>query len=119
MDDIFHLNPKISTALFALIGYILIDDLTSQEQNALGNWLMLAAQVLVTNATSQDLIQSKAINDTSNINSKINKQKYNPTVYDIEYMKSILRQTDPRHIGRIIEILEKKVKDIEDTLKNL
>ena len=29
---------------------ILIDDLTANEQNALGNWLMLTAQVLCTNA---------------------------------------------------------------------
>ena len=33
-----------------IVGYLLIDDLTANEQNALGNWLMLTAQVLCTNA---------------------------------------------------------------------
>ena len=46
--------PKVSAKTFSLsaiiVGYLLIDDLTANEQNALGNWLMLAAQVLSTNA---------------------------------------------------------------------
>ena len=46
--------PNIPAKVFSLsavvVGYLLIDDLTANEQNALGNWLMLAAQVLSTNA---------------------------------------------------------------------
>lgn len=46
--------PNVSAKTFSLsavvIGYLLIDDLTANEQNALGNWLMLIAQVLCTNA---------------------------------------------------------------------
>lgn len=46
--------PNVSPKLFSLsavaVGYLLIDDLTANEQNALGNWLMLTAQVLCTNA---------------------------------------------------------------------
>ena len=46
--------PNVSPEFFSLsavaLGYLLIDDLTANEQNALGNWLMLTAQVLCTNA---------------------------------------------------------------------
>ena len=42
--------PKVFSFSAVVVGYILIDDLTANEQNALGNWLMLAAQVLCTNA---------------------------------------------------------------------
>ncbi len=46
--------PNVSAKTFSLsaiiVGYLLIDDLTASEQNALGNWLMLTAQVLCTNA---------------------------------------------------------------------
>lgn len=46
--------PNVPAKLFSLsavvVGYLLIDDLTANEQNALGNWLMLMAQVLCTNA---------------------------------------------------------------------
>lgn len=46
--------PNMPAKAFSLsaiiVGYLLIDDLTANEQNALGNWLMLTAQVLCTNA---------------------------------------------------------------------
>lgn len=43
-------SPKTFTFSAVVIGYLLIDDLTATEQNALGNWLMLVAQILCTNA---------------------------------------------------------------------
>ena len=46
--------PDIPAKAFSfsavVVGYLLIDDLPANEQNALGNWLMLVAQVLSTNA---------------------------------------------------------------------
>lgn len=49
-----NLIPNVPAKVFSLsaviVGYVLIDDLTANEQNALGNWLMLVAQVLSTNA---------------------------------------------------------------------
>ena len=45
-----NIPPKLFTLAAVALGYLLIDDLTANEQNALGNWLMLTAQVLCTNA---------------------------------------------------------------------
>ncbi len=49
-----NLIPNVPAKVFSfsavVVGYLLIDDLTANEQNALGNWLMLVAQVLSTNA---------------------------------------------------------------------
>ena len=45
-----NMEPKIFSLSAVIVGYLLIDDLTANEQNALGNWLMLVAQVLCTNA---------------------------------------------------------------------
>ena len=39
-------EAKTDTLLAFILGYILIDNLSSTEQNALGNWLMLVAQTL-------------------------------------------------------------------------
>ena len=36
-------EAKTDTLLAFILGYILIDNLSSTEQNALGNWLMLVA----------------------------------------------------------------------------
>ena len=45
-----NVSPKVFSFSAIIVGYLLIDDLTANEQNALGNWLMLTAQVLCTNA---------------------------------------------------------------------
>lgn len=56
--------PNIPAKTFSLsaviVGYLLIDDLTANEQNALGNWLMLVAQVLSTNAFYKLVEQDRA-----------------------------------------------------------
>jgi len=62
--------PNVSAKTFSLsailVGYLLIDDLTANEQNALGNWLMLTAQVLSTNAFYKQVQQERATkNDTT------------------------------------------------------
>lgn len=58
-----NLIPDVPAKLFTLsaiaFGYILIDDLTANEQNALGNWLMLTAQVLCTNALYKQVEQER------------------------------------------------------------
>lgn len=50
MSIIPNIPPKLFSFSAVAVGYLLIDDLTANEQNALGNWLMLVAQVLSTNA---------------------------------------------------------------------
>ncbi len=52
-----NVPPKIFTASAVVVAYLLIDDTSANEQNALGNWLMLAAQVLCTNAAYKQFQQ--------------------------------------------------------------
>ena len=60
-----NISPKISSLSAVAVGYLLLDDLPASEQNALGNWLMLVAQVLSTNAYFKQL-QSEYQNEKSN-----------------------------------------------------
>ena len=60
-----NISPKISSLNAVAVGYLLLDDLSASEQNALGNWLMLVAQVLSTNAYFKQL-QSEYQNEKSN-----------------------------------------------------
>lgn len=59
-----NLIPNIPAKAFSfsavVVGYLLIDDLTANEQNALGNWLMLTAQVLCTNAFYKQVQQERS-----------------------------------------------------------
>jgi uridine phosphorylase len=62
--------PNVPAKVFSfsavVVGYLLIDDLTTNEQNALGNWLMLTAQVLCTNAFYKQVEQERNTNKTPN-----------------------------------------------------
>ena len=60
-----NIDPKLFSFSAVIVGYLLIDDLTANEQNALGNWLMLTAQVLCTNAYYKQVQQERS---TSNKN---------------------------------------------------
>ena len=66
--------PNVSAKTFSfsaiILGYLLIDDLTANEQNALGNWLMLVAQVLCTNAFYKQVQDERK--DMSNSNGEVN-----------------------------------------------
>ena len=55
MNFMKKLPHKVSTLSAVAVGYILLDDSTYVEQNAIGNWLMLIAQVLCTNAYFKQL----------------------------------------------------------------
>ena len=61
----FALPPELMTAIGTVLGFALIGDLTADQQNSLGNFLMLIAQILETNASQlqflQDLEQDKTI----------------------------------------------------------
>ncbi len=65
MRIIPDVSPKVFSFSAVIVGYLLIDDTTANEQNALGNWLMLTAQVLCTNAYYKQ-VQAERAQGTSN-----------------------------------------------------
>ena len=71
--------PNIPAKAFSFsavaVGYLLIDDLTANEQNALGNWLMLTAQVLCTNAFYKQVQQERGRDSSSQNNNQANWNK--------------------------------------------
>ncbi len=46
-----NFEDKSLTTLAFVVGLALIDNLSSTEQNAVGNWIMLVAQTLCTNGS--------------------------------------------------------------------
>lgn len=83
-----NIPPKLSTLSAVAIGYLLLDDTTSSEQNALGNWLMLIAQMLCTNAYFVQLKnEKKTFNDKEN------------TIYMLE---------------KVIKALEKEINNLKN-----
>ncbi len=86
-----HIKSKTYTALACIVGFALINDLTAAEQNALGNWLYLVAQVLETNYAIQGSIEEKLKGVDININSKKAKQGGSPFSDDYIDKKTLKR----------------------------
>lgn len=88
MNLLPNISPKLFTLSATTIGFILLDDLTANEQNALGNWLMLVAQVLCTNGFYRQVIEERYQNSQKQSN---NYNNTDPT-YLMQKMASALQQ---------------------------
>lgn len=117
-DEIFNLNPKITTSISFILGLLLTSDLDTAEQNMLANFLYLTAQTILTNAASQHLIEAKINGERANINSKEVKSYYNPIIYDMDKIKKILNEVYPNK-SEEIQIIEKAIKNLEDKINEL
>ena len=119
LKDLFNVNPKYSTTLAFILGLILIDDLTYAEQNALGEWLILLGQTILTNSGFQLVIENRITNNNLNINSKKVKSIYNPGFYDINKTKDIVNKLYPtfkndiNDLSKMIDNLQEKVNNIK------
>jgi len=64
------IDPHIYTLSALIVGYALIGDFSANEQRAIGNWLIGAGQVLITNSSFQIMIEDRMTGPFININSK-------------------------------------------------
>ena len=65
MNLIPNIPPKLFSLSAVAVGYLLIDDMTANEHNAVGNWLMLVAQVVSTNAFYKQVMQERNLGSTN------------------------------------------------------
>ena len=96
MSIIPNVSPKAFSFSAVVVGYLLIDDLTANEQNALGNWLMLTAQVLCTNAFYKQVQQERASQNVQNMSTEESiemlKKMVNALNQEINNLKSDIRR---------------------------
>ncbi len=117
-DEIFNINPKVSTSIAFILGMILVSDLDTSEQNMLGNFIYLVGQTILTNAASQHLIEAHIDGQRANINSKEVKCAYNPLKYDMKKIRKILKQYYPNSSEEIM-ILQKAIKELNNKINQL
>lgn len=65
-----NFDPGLFTLSAVAVGAVLVDDFNSNEQNSIGNWIIMVGQYILTNAAQQQLIESRIHNNNININSK-------------------------------------------------
>lgn len=119
MDNLENLNPKVYTLTAIIVGFLLINDYNTYEQNAIGNWFMLVGQLLESNAAQQQNIESKIYGNPININSNINKCFYDPLFFDIDKIKKILNETQKNNSGNVINELQSAIKKINEYLNEI
>ena len=116
--DLKNANPKLTTITGCLIGILLIDNLSTTEQNSLGNFFELIGQVLLANASQQALIENQITGNGLNINSKEIKNMYNPLFYDINKLREILKlTTDSNEYDFIIKSINIMKEELENIKK--
>lgn len=116
--DIFNTNPRYSTTVGFILGLLLVDNLTAPEQNMLGNWIILIGQTILTNAASQNIIESRIGGNIININSKEAKCIYNPPVYDIKKIRKIIKDLYPNS-QTDLDILKKSIDALQEEINKL
>lgn len=99
MSLIPNIPPKAFSFSAIVVGYLLIDDMTATEQNALGNWLMLVAQVISTNAFYKQVMVERGLDRNTNTNKDNN-------IDEIVVLEKMIRA------------LEKEVSELKNKSKN-
>lgn len=116
--DIFNTNPRYSTTVGFILGLLLVDDLTAPEQNMLGNWIILIGQTILTNASSQNIIESRIGGNIININSKEAKCIYNPPIYNIKKIRKIIKDLYPDSQADL-DVLNKSICALQEEINKL
>lgn len=104
-----NLNPHEFTLLAVAIGFATVGDFDVNEQNSIGNFLIMVGQYVLTHAAQQQLIEGRIENNNINTNSR--KAKHGGSIYTDESNKSNQNQRDE------VEYLLKAVKIMEEELK--
>ena len=106
-----NIPPKLFSLSAVAIGYLLIDDMTANEQNALGNWLMLVAQVLSTNAYYKALMQERGL-DSDNLTETGRNNSYS-------FGDNSFKTNGSNEFEDTISMLEKMVRAIDKEINDL
>lgn len=68
-----NINPQVFAWIAVLVGSACVGDLTANEQNSFGNWLVLVGEFMLTTAAQQQLIEARLESNNININSREHK----------------------------------------------
>lgn len=104
-----NIPPKLFSFSAVVIGYILIDDTTANEQNAMGNWLMLVAQVLSTNAFYRAVMQERGLEPRESTETGRNNSQ---VVNNIPF-------NDTNDINQTVQMLQKMVNAMQQEIENI
>ena len=105
-----NIDPHVFTLIAVAVGYACIGDYNANEQNSIGNWIIMVGQYILTHAAQQQLIESRIENSNININSK--KAKKGGSVFtDNNQNKS--NQNQRPEVDFLMDAMKKMEKELE------
>ena len=105
-------DPHLFSILAVAVGFACVGDYNANEQNSIGNWLILVGQYILTHAAQQTLIEARIENNNLNTNSNKYKSGNGGPFTDNENGKSNQTQRDE------VDFLLEAMRKIEQELKN-
>src|SRR5574344_1899165 len=98
-----NINPELFSVLGATVGFIAENDFTANELNAIGNWIILVGQFMLTTAAQQQLINGRYQNNNgsriksdANNHAKSNQEKADKQELDLlkKYVNDLNKKLD-------------------------
>lgn len=114
-----NIPPKLFSLSAVVVGYILIDDATSNEQNAMGNWLILVAQVLSTNAFYRAVMQERGLEPVGSTETGKNNSKTFSGIHGQSAGNINTNREDKNEDKQTLVLLEKMVKAMQTEIDNI
>lgn len=108
------IDPHTFSIIAVAVGYACVGDYNANEQNSIGNWLILVGQYILTHAAQHQLIESRIENNNINSNSKKAKKGGSPYT-DNENHKS--NQSQRNEVDFLLDALNKMQQEL-DSLKH-
>ena len=81
---LFNVGPYSFTTSAFLIGLLLVQELSIEEQDSIGNWLQLVGLTMQTYASQQITIDASKIDNKDKSNDSSDIEKLKKTIKDIE-----------------------------------
>lgn len=81
---VFNVGPYSFTTSAFLIGLLLVQELSIEEQDSIGNWLQLVGLTMQTYASQQITIDASKIDNKDKSNDSSDIEKLKKTIKDIE-----------------------------------
>lgn len=111
-----NIDPHLFSMLAVAVGFAAVGDYNTNEQNSIGNWLILVGQYILTHAAQQQLIEARIENNNININSKKHKNGTGGPFTDNETGKS--NQTQRNEVEFLLDALEKMQNELKNQKNN-
>ena len=105
-------DPHLFAMLAVTVGFASVGDYNANEQNSIGNWLILVGQYILTHAAQQQLIEARLENNNLNTNSKKHKNGTGGPFTDNEQGKS--NQTQRDEVDFLLDAVEKIKRELNN-----